>query len=184
MLKSGVEMNTFEISEITGFKHEVVLRQVKKYFAGNPNVVIGEAYHECNNQTHTYFKLPNFELAYYVTAMDDIKLSQKIMSKTNGIFVEINDSWDAMTSTLDGYQLSSESFKQLRARHARICERVERKLIDLGLDPKDYKCVIAIEGNEVEGYELSPELNFVFAHGVVKQRKEMIEYLMLRSIPF
>jgi len=164
-------MNTFEISEITGFKHEVVLRQVKKYFAGNPNVVIGEAYHECNNQTHTYFKLPNFELAYYVTAMDDIKLSQKIMSKTNGIFVEINDSWDAMTSTLDGYQLSSESFKQLRARHARICERVERKLIDLGLDPKDYKCVIAIEGNEVEGYELPPELNFVFCSWSCKTTK-------------
>lgn len=175
-------MNTFEIAQMTGFKHEVVLRQVKKYFSCNQNVVEGEAHHDCNNQTHIYFELPDPELAYYAIAMDDVKLCQKILAKTCGVFTNTNDSWDAMTSILDIHELNRLNFNQLKAKHRLLCRRVEHKLVELGFNPKDYGCRISIEGSEVDGYELPPDLNFVFAHGVLKRRGTMIEFLTMKPV--
>jgi len=167
-------MNTFEIAKITGSKHEVILRQVKKFFKGNPNVVEGVAHHDSNNQTFFYFELPDFELVFYATAMIDVKLAQKIIL-TTCLFNGRNDSWDAMLGTLD--LNCKDNFNQLKARHRLLCARVENKLIQLDLYPKDFEVMIKIENEFLTGYELPPELNFVFAQGLLKNRKQLIQHL-------
>lgn len=171
-------MNTFLIAKITGIKHQFVLRRVKKLFKGNKNVVEGEAHHECNNQIHLYYELPDFELALYATGVDDVKSSQELIAYTGSLFTKSNDSWDSMIQSLDC--TCKDNHNQLKARHRLFCDRVKSKLIQLGLNPENYEVKIMIRCEEiVSGYELPLELVFVFAQGLLKNRKQLLEYLIL-----